>query len=166
MYRLVPASIRPWILAWAAALAALVPPSVRADVPPALDLRNDAEQARTMGAPLLLIFVGNRCGYCDIALNDFLVPMSGNRDYSGRVLMRRIVRDSDAQMRDFDGSLTTHRRFAKKIGVRMTPVVQMFNDRGLLLGKPLVGLTTLDYYGYYLDQTIDQAVAQVGKNSS
>jgi thioredoxin-related protein len=134
---------------------------VRADVPRVLNLSADAQQAQAMGAPLLLVFVDSHCAYCEVALNDFLVPMSGNKNYAARVLMRRIVRDSNEPMRDFDDSLTTHKAFARKIGVRMTPVVQMFSSRGQLLGKPLAGLTTIDYYGYYLDQIIDQAVVQV-----
>lgn len=141
------------ILAWCSGLAMAAIP-----VPPATDLQADARQAAAMGGPLLLVFVGERCGYCEVVLNDFLVPMSQNAEYANRIVMRRVLTSDTLPLRDFRGEPTTHRRFAQSIGVRMTPVVQMFSPRGLLLGKPLVGLTTVDYYGYYLDQTIDRAI--------
>ena len=129
-----------------------------AGVPTAENLQADARAAAELGGAVLLVFVSDRCGYCEIVLNEFLIPMSRNTDYSQRIIMRRIVTNSDRPLRDFRGELLTHRRFAKGVGVRMTPVVQMFDLKGLLLGKPLVGLSTIDYYGHFLDQTIDRAL--------
>lgn len=127
-------------------------------VPTAENLQADAQTAAELGGAVLLVFVSDRCGYCEIVLNEFLIPMSRNTDYSQRIVMRRIVTNSDRPLRNFRGELLTHRRFAQGVGVRMTPVVQMFGLKGLLLGKPLVGLSTLDYYGHFLDQTIDRAL--------
>ncbi len=127
-------------------------------VPTADNLQADAQAAAELGGTVLLVFVSDRCGYCEIVLNEFLIPMSRNTDYSQRIVMRRIVTNSDRPLRNFRGEPLTHRRFAQGVGVRMTPVVQMFGDKGQLLGKPLVGLTTIDYYGHYLDQTIDRAM--------
>ncbi len=130
-------------------------------VPTADDLRVDARAAAKLGGAVLLVFVSDRCGYCEVVLNEFLIPMSRNIDYSQRIVMRRIVTNSDRPLRDFRGEILTHRRFAQTAGIRMTPVVQMFGVKGQLLGKPLVGLTTIDYYGHYLDQTIDRALDPV-----
>jgi len=136
-----------------------------AGVPTADDLQADAQAAAELGGAVLLVFVSDRCGYCEIVLNEFLIPMSRNTDYSERIIMRRIVTNSDRSLRNFRGEPLTHRRFAQGVGVRMTPVVQMFGTKGQLLGKPLVGLSTIDYYGHYLDQTIDRALA-LGRTSS
>lgn len=127
-------------------------------VPTAENLQADAQAAAALGGALLLVFVSDRCGYCEIVLNEFLIPMSRNTDYTQRIVMRRIVTNSDRPLRDFRGEALTHKRFAQGVGVRMTPIVQMFGSKGGLLGKPLVGLTTVDYYGHYLDQTIDRAL--------
>lgn len=127
-------------------------------VPAAEDLQADAIAAAKLGGAVLLVFVSDHCGYCEIVLNEFLIPMSRNTDYSQRIVMRRIVTNSNHPLLNFRGERLTHRRFAQGVGVRMTPVVQMFGIKGQLLGKPLVGLTTVDYYGYYLDQTIDRAL--------
>jgi thioredoxin-related protein len=147
------------ILAWTSDLAMATTADPTPGTPPAIDLQADAQVAAGMSRTLLIVFVSDRCAYCEIALNEFLIPMSGNPDYGNRIIMRRIVTNQDLPLRDFRGDLTTHRKFAKRLNVRMTPVIQMFDTRGLLLGKPLIGVTTLDYYGDFIDQTIDKAIA-------
>jgi hypothetical protein len=64
-------------------------------------------------------------------------------------------------VKGFDGAVEDHRKFTSEHGIRMVPTVMLFDKNGKQLGKPLVGLTTVDYYGYYLDQAIDAALAQV-----
>jgi hypothetical protein len=43
----------------------------------------------------------------------------------------------------------------------MMPTVMLFSPRGVALGEPLVGFGSADYYGYFLDQHIDAALAQL-----
>ncbi len=151
---------------WLAILSCGITPA-RADVPYAHDLRQDAAAARAVQGVVLLVFVGQHCSYCETALNDFLIPMSGNADYKSRVVMRRIDRNALRDLKDFSGHPVSHREIAEDYGVRMTPTVMVFDSEGRALVKPLVGLTTLDYYGASLDQAIDQGVAKVrGKISS
>lgn len=142
------------ILTWGAALA-------RADVPYARDLQQDARAARAVNGVVLVIFVGAHCSYCETALNDFLIPMSGNADYLAKVVMRRVESSGFRDLKDFQGRKMSHRQFAGESGARLTPTVMVFDGDGQQLAKPVVGLTTLDYYGYYLDQAIDQGVAKV-----
>jgi thioredoxin-related protein len=133
----------------------------RADVPYARDLQQDAAAARAVQGVVLLVFVGAHCTYCETALNDFLIPMSGNADYLSRVVMRRIESTGFRDLRDFSGRKVSHRKFAGDYGVRLNPTVMVFDSEGRALAKPVVGITTPDYYGVYLDQAIDQGVAKV-----
>lgn len=133
----------------------------RADVPWARDLQQDAEAAKAVQGVLLLVFVGSNCSYCETALNDFLIPMSSNADYLAKVVMRRVESTGYRELKDFQGRKVSHRKLAGDYGARLTPTVMIFDSEGRKLGKPVVGITTLDYYGYYLDQAIDQGVAKV-----
>lgn len=144
------------ILAWA------LRPALAADgVPLAQDLHKDGLLARDAKAVLLVMFSRPNCTYCRTVLNDFLVPMSGNAEYQAKVLMRKIDNSSPTRVRDFDGSLVKAGEFARRHGVTLVPTVMIFSADGTPLSKPLVGLTTVDYYGYYLDQIIDEGVARV-----
>lgn len=154
--RLMLAAILAWCPGWALAAPSFGP--APAPVPVALDLQMDAAAADAMGGALLLVFVREQCPYCEIVLKEFLNPMSRNPNYVNRVVMRRIAVGESLPLRDFRGEWTTHGRFAQGYGIRFTPIVQMFGMRGALLGKPLVGLMTRDYYGDYIDQAIDKAI--------
>lgn len=144
------------IVAWAALSAGAAD-----GVPYARDLRQDMAQARGVQGPLLIAFVGEHCGYCERVLNEFLIPMSRNTDYKRKVVMRRVEIGSERPLRDFAGRKIDHDTLANQYGVHFVPTVALFDEQGRMLGKPLVGLTTVDYYGMYLDETIDKAVAQV-----
>lgn len=144
------------ILAWASWTA-------RADdaLPYARNLQQDAQQAKSKNGVVLVAFVGSNCSYCETVLNEFLVPMNRNPDYQGKLVMRRVETTSFLNVRDFSGQQASHRDFAGQNGVRMVPTVMLFDTKGRILAKPLVGLTTVDYYGLYLDEAIDKAVAKV-----
>lgn len=148
------------LFGWLAILAWGVMPA-RADVPWASDLKHDAEMARAKNGVVLLVFVGEYCRYCEVALREFLVPMSGHADYQAKVIMRRIDARAHRDLRDFQGNPTSHDQFAALNKARFTPTVLVFSPDGQRLGKPVVGLLTRDYYGVYLDQAIDAGVALV-----
>lgn len=130
-------------------------------VPDARDLQKDAELAKNKNGVVLVMFAGEHCSYCETVLNEFLIPMSRNADYQAKVVMRRVELSSYQEMKNFQGGKTPHRRFAGDSGVRMVPTVMVFDSNGKLLAKPVVGLGTLDYYGYHLDQAIDKGLAKV-----
>ena len=141
------------ILTWGMAPA-------RADVPWARDLRQDAAAARAANGVVLVVFVASHCPYCETALNDFLIPMSGNADYFA-VVMRRVESGGANPLTDFQGRKLSGRQFAAAYGVRLTPTVMVFDGEGHPLTKPVIGVSTPDYYGTFLDQAIDQGVQQV-----
>jgi thioredoxin-related protein len=153
------------IVAWGLSLAA--PFALAADgVPYARNLQRDAQLADEKNGVVLVMFSGAYCGYCEQVLNDFLIPMSRNPDYQRKLVMRKVDNTGFTTIRDFEGNVEDHRQFTSEQGVRMVPTVMLFDKNGKQLGKPLVGITTVDYYGYYLDQAIDQALAQARKGKS
>ena len=130
-------------------------------VPYAQDFEKDALLAREKNGVVVVMFSGARCSYCQTVLNEFLIPMSRNADYQAKAVMRKVDTSSYLEMKDFNGAKTPHRHFAGDNGVRMVPTVMVFDSSGKLLAKPVVGLGTIDYYGYHLDQAIDKGVAKV-----
>lgn len=144
------------ILAWASATA-----WAAEGVPAARDLQKDAAAARAIDGAILIVLVGERCVYCRRVLNEFLIPMSRNRDYQEKVVMRRLVVSDDHPIVDFEGRPTTPRQLARQYGYSLVPTVLLLDAKGRLLAKPVVGLTTVDYYGMYLDEAIDTALGKI-----
>jgi thioredoxin-related protein len=148
------------IVAWGAVAAVAA-----GGVPYATDLAKDAALARAHHTALLVVFVGKDCSYCETVLNDFLIPMSRNPEYQSKVLMRRVATSSNRDLKDFSGQDMTQQQFAGFNGVYLVPTVMLFDDKGNPLTKPLVGLTTVDYYGMFLDRAIDQALNKLRHGS-
>lgn len=127
----------------------------------ARDLAADARLAARRNIPLLLLFSQAGCPWCERARQEFLQPMQRNPEYRGKVMMREVGTDNSAALVDFAGNATTQAEFARHSHISMTPTVLLFSPRGEALGEPLVGFGNADYYGYFLDQHIDAALAQL-----
>ena len=148
-----------WILACFAALFVAAPAS--AQMVEARDLAADARLAAERKIPLLVLFSEAGCPYCERARLEFLLPMQRNPEYRGKVMMREVGIDNPAALVDFAGNRTTQAEFARRLHVNMMPTVLLLGPRGEALAEPLVGFRGADYYGYFLDQRIDAALAQL-----
>jgi len=148
-----------WILACLAVLFAVSP--ARAQMVRAHDLAADMRLAAKTREPLLVLFSEDGCSWCERARQEFLLPMQNSPEYRGRVLMREVEIGSNAAMTDFAGNKTTQAEFSRRNKVSMMPTVMLFGPGGKLLAEPLIGFSSADYYGYFLDQRIDAALAQL-----
>ena len=130
----------------------------------ARDLSADARLAARGKVAVLVLFSQEGCPWCERVRREFLLPMQGNREYDAKVLMREIGTDSDAALVDFAGNKTTQAEFARRMRIKMVPTVMLFGKGGETLAEPLIGFQGSDYYGYYLDQGIDAALARIRAN--
>ena len=144
-----------WILAW------LALPALATGVPYARDLGRDAEAAQRIQGAVLVVFVSEHCVYCKTVLNDFLIPMSRLPEYRDKVVIRRVEISGKHTLRNFQGLSIGHRAFAHGHNVRFTPTIMLFSPAGEVLTQPMVGLSTIDYYWYQLDELINEALAKV-----
>jgi thioredoxin-related protein len=148
-----------WILACLATLILAMP--AHAQMVKARDLAADARLASQRKIPLLVLFSEAGCPWCERTRQEFLLPMQRNPEYQAKVMMREVGVDSQAVLTDFAGNKTTHAEFARRHGVNMMPTVMLLGPRGETLAETLVGFGSADYYGYFLDQRIDSALAQL-----
>ena len=154
--RLVPTR---WILSCLAVLLASAP--AFGQMLEARDLAADARIAAERRIPLLLLFSEASCPWCERARQEFLLPMQRNPEYQAKVMMREVGTDNPAALLDFAGAKTTQAEFARRYRVLMVPTVMLLGPGGKALAEPLVGFRGADYYGYFLDQRIDAAFAQL-----
>lgn len=131
----------------------------------ARDLSDDAHIMRSKGIPLLVVFTRPECSYCERLMAEYLIPMQRNKSYQTRVLMRQIEVGGDDQLVDFSGKTITHAQFAARHRASLTPTVKLFDAGGAELTGAIVGYTTPDLYGGYLDQAIDEAYSKSRQRS-
>ena len=129
------------------------PSARRAELPAAADLAADAAASTKGSLPILLFFDRDDCPYCERALREYLVPFA-REEWKDNAIFRQVAIDRTLPVRDFDGTLTTHKAIAAAL--RRGPLADgpRRRRRGAPLADPIVGLTTLDFYGAYVQDAL------------
>jgi len=125
------------------------------------DLARAATEARTRGAPLLIAFMQQSCPYCAVARRDHLLPLQNDPQWRNRVRIIEIETDRSTKLRDFAGTATTHRAFAKSLGVRRVPTLIVFDADGRQAAPPITGLLSDDFYRLYIEQAIEAGLTRM-----
>lgn len=125
------------------------------------DLVMDGHEARKKQVPVLVMFSMTHCGYCRQVEEDFLKPMLRNAEYEGKVLIRKIVLDSNKSLIDFKGKRSDPEDLSDEYHVSMVPTLILFDASGKKLSGPIIGLANPYYYGGELDAAIDASLLKI-----
>jgi len=129
-------------------------------LPDVKDFTVEAADARKRQVPILVLFKDEYCSYCETVLDDFLLPMQRDPEFTDKVILRQIESGSADALIDFDGKTTTYSRFSSKHKVYGVPNVMLFDSNGQVLTS-IEGLLTVDfYYGFLLD-AINESLERV-----
>ena len=133
------------------------------DLPPvtiiaARDLKTDAQLAQQQHLPILLYFASDYCGYCRYVEESQIKPMLRNHDYDTKVMVRRVNLSNPASLRYFNGERLSADQLAGRYQARMTPTLVFIDADGNEIAPRLVGVTSEDFYGGDLDNSIDTAL--------
>ena len=87
-----------------------------------------------------------------------------NEDYQ-HVLIRSLEFDGDHNIRGFDGRSVEASEFSARYKVRITPTLLFLNSEGEEIAERILGYSTPDFYGTYLDQAIAKAVGAMSASA-
>ncbi|GJL83821.1 MAG: hypothetical protein DHS20C01_34550 [marine bacterium B5-7] len=135
--------------------------SYAADVPRAVDLQADGVGALAASQPVIVFYSATYCEYCDAVRAEFFQHLLSDPRYASRIILREVVIDSDYNLTDFSGKRASHRSFAGLNGVQLVPTVRFVDGHGNNLADPMIGVTTMDYYGWYLNKRINRSINQL-----
>ncbi len=130
-------------------------------VPVTRNLQADGASSTQRGVPIMLVFSAPDCRYCRLLDKDFLKPMLISGDYTNKVLIRKVMINNDATLVDFAGKRVAADKLAKHYHVQVTPTVLFLDAKGQQLAPAMVGVSSPDYYGSYLDQSIAAALKRL-----
>jgi len=130
-------------------------------VPVTDNLYVDATQAGRDSLPIMLVFTGIVCSYCDLLEEEFIKPMLLSGDYTDKVIIRKLVIDNGSRVTDFSGQRVAAAELADAYGVFVTPTILFINPAGYQLAERMVGINTIELFGGYLDQCIDAALVRL-----
>jgi thioredoxin-related protein len=116
-------------------------------------------QQQQSSAVVILFSVPN-CVYCEKVRQQSLRHIHTDPNYKGRVAVYEIdFSDSKRNFTWFDGNSYTGKSLAGPLDVKFSPTVIVFNAKGAVAGKPLLGAGLPEFYGAYLDELIKAAWA-------
>ena len=149
------------------ALCLLIVTTVQAETLPyvkvreATDLQAVGQEARARNLPVMIMFSRDGCPYCDVVREEFIKPMLRSGDYVDRIIMLELDADSYAQLRDFDGKLISADELTHRYKAGFAPTVVFLDSQGNEQAERLIGITTRDFYGGYLDDAINESLQRV-----
>ena len=132
-------------------------------IPTAQDLRRDGEEAAERKIPVLLYFSQSHCSYCRRMEEEILLPIMRSGQYDTRMLLREVIIDEEHRLTGFDGRALGSRMLFHEYDGIVTPTLVLTDGAGRTLGKPLIGINTVELFGWYLDSAIDGATQQMRK---
>ena len=109
---------------------------------------------------VVILFSVPDCAYCEKVRQQSLRHIHTDLNYRGRVAVYEIdFTDDRKAFIWFDGKRYTGKALAAPLNVKFSPTVMVFNAKGAVAGKPLLGAGLPEFYGSYLDELIRSAWA-------
>ena len=109
----------------------------------------------------MIMFSQEDCPFCVKLTEEIINPMLISGDYTDRVLIRELMIDASQDIIDFTGDPIDAREIFSRYLLFVTPSVLLLDGSGEELAERQIGINTVDYYGYYLDEAIDQALTTI-----
>ncbi len=136
--------------AWAQVSSAPAAPAHGA-LPRARSLPDEVAAALRQGGPLVVMVSLEGCAYCSIVRHQYLAPLARE----GLAVVQVDWR-SPAPLEGFAGPFT-HDEQVRAWKIRTAPTLLFLGPGGRELAPRLVGMSSADFYGAYLDARVAQA---------
>lgn len=130
------------------------------------NLQTLGQQVSATSKPLLLMFSQHLCPFCKKLKSEVLEPMLKNPEYRQRLFMRELMIDFGSNLIDFSGKPTTGIDLFELYSMVVTPTIILVDGAGKEVARRQIGVNTVEMYGWYLDQAIDEAVSRLANPAS
>ncbi len=109
--------------------------------------------------PIVLYVSRTDCHFCHLLEEEILKPLLRSGEYTDKIIFRNLVLDSTEPVVDFKGKLIAPADMARILEVELTPTLLFLNSENQELLPRIVGYQRSEYYFYYLEETINNAIA-------
>ena len=125
-------------------------------LPTSSDLRASLEQALARNEPLIVLATLQGCPFCKVARENYLV----SELKAGRAVTQIHFLSRDP-VRDWQGNEVTHGQLVKQLQIEAAPTLLFYGRNAVEVAPRVVGGSTSDFYGAYLDERVAQARAAI-----
>ena len=139
-------------------LAVAIESAAQGELRMANDLHGLGRESDLRKIPVVLFFSSVHCEYCGLVRDEFLNYLSTDPAFMNKLLLREVRMDSIRPLLDFSRQSISHAAFTEQRAIELVPTIQFTDGVGDILVEDIVGVTTLGYYGAYLEQAIEQSL--------
>jgi thioredoxin-related protein len=132
------------------------------EIKAAENFANLTQLAKKNGQVILLEMSATYCGFCKTLEEEIIKPMLRSGDYD-HVLIRKLNIDSHYPMKDLKGNKSSPFELSSKMGVYLTPTLVFLDGDGNEVSERIIGINTLEMYGGYVDEAINQGIKSINK---
>lgn len=143
----------------------LIAPSLlfadKGDIPVADNLAEIGQLSLQQEIPVIVFVSRDACPYCRTLRKKILNPMLAANKFEHRAVLVEVSLDRVEPMIGFDNKAISAEAFAKHYRAEITPTLLFLNTGGQEISKRLVGISNLEFYGHYLQKSIDKALEHI-----
>ena len=139
-------------------LAVAIESAAQGELRMANDLHGLGRESGLRKIPVVLFFSSVHCEYCDLVRDEFLNYLSTDPAFMNKLLLREVRMDSIRPLLDFSRQSISHAAFTEQRAIELVPTIQFTDGVGDILVEDIVGVTTLGFYGAYLEQAIEKSL--------
>ncbi len=122
-------------------------------------------QGHGLGHVVVVMVDQEDCPYCRQVEEEFFSAILASGQYQGIVSMGKISIDAGETIIDQGGQEVSTREFLAEYETDWTPTVLFLDHQKREVADRLTGLSTPDYYVYYLERSINSAIRNLQSQS-
>jgi len=104
---------------------------------------------------VVLVLVSQpNCSYCTLITEEILQPMLISGHYDNTTVFSELEINTGRTIKDFSGIEIDATAFARRYNAWATPTLLFLNNKGEEIAEKMVGINTVDLYGYYVDKSL------------
>lgn len=121
----------------------------------------DAELSREGELPIVIFVTQQGCQFCAALRRHVLYPMIRAGELTDKAIMREVSLDTGFTLQDFSGDEIAGKNFTNRYGAIVTPTLLFLDDDGTEVAEKMVGISNIEFYGFYLLKSLESAREQL-----
>ncbi len=117
-----------------------------------------AAQIRRQNIPAVILIDQEDCPYCRKVEGEFIAGLVASGELDGQAVFGKISIDAGETIVNQEGDTVSTRDFLAGLNTSFTPTILFLDGEKNELVEKMIGLSTPDYYGFYLEQSIKKAI--------
>ena len=131
------------------------------EIPPANNLGETGRFSQQQGIPVVVFVSRDACPYCRTLRDTILGPMFTAGKFEHRAILVEVSLDRVDPFTGFENRQMTASAFGQFYRAEITPTLLFLDSEGHEIGKRIIGISNLEFYGHYLQKSIDEALLAV-----